>query len=33
MNVAAFPSSVVDREYRRHRRSVYAGIFIGYAAY
>src|SRR3954466_14818125 len=23
----------VDREYRRHRRSVYAGIFIGYAAY
>ncbi len=23
----------VDREYRRNRRSVYAGIFIGYAAY
>jgi len=23
----------VDRAYRRHRRSVYAGIFIGYAAY
>src|SRR6188472_2070566 len=23
----------VDRAYRRHRRSVFAGIFIGYAAY
>src|SRR4051795_13370368 len=23
----------IDREYRRHRRSVFAGIFIGYAAY
>ena len=23
----------VDREYRRHRRSAYAGIFIGYASY
>jgi OPA family glycerol-3-phosphate transporter-like MFS transporter len=23
----------VDREYRRHRRSVFAGIFAGYAAY
>ena len=23
----------VDQEYRRHRRSVFAGIFIGYAAY
>jgi MFS transporter, OPA family, glycerol-3-phosphate transporter len=23
----------VDREYRRHRRSAYAGIFIGYAGY
>jgi OPA family glycerol-3-phosphate transporter-like MFS transporter len=23
----------VDRAYRRHRRSVYAGIFVGYAAY
>ena len=33
MDVAALPSSSVDREYRRHRRSVYAGIFIGYAAY
>ena len=25
--------SDVDREYRRHRRSVFAGIFAGYAAY
>jgi OPA family glycerol-3-phosphate transporter-like MFS transporter len=25
--------SSVDREYRRHRRSVFAGIFAGYAAY
>src|SRR5712692_1650903 len=33
MDVVTVPSSVVDREYRRHRRSVYAGIFIGYAAY
>ena len=31
--VAALSESDVDREYRRHRRSVYAGIFIGYAAY
>src|SRR6188508_2191328 len=23
----------LDREYRRHRRSVFAGIFTGYAAY
>ena len=23
----------VDQEYRRHRRSVFAGIFVGYAAY
>jgi MFS transporter, OPA family, glycerol-3-phosphate transporter len=23
----------VDREYRRHRRSAYAGIFVGYASY
>jgi hypothetical protein len=22
----------VDREYRRHRRSAYAGIFVGYAS-
>ena len=27
------PNLDVDREYRRHRRSVYAGIFVGYAAY
>jgi len=27
------PPSSVDREYRRHRRSVYAGIFVGYAGY
>src|SRR5947207_7261201 len=33
MDVAILPASSVDREYRRHRRSVYAGIFIGYAAY
>src|SRR6476659_8194337 len=33
MHVAAVPTESVDREYRRHRRSVYAGIFIGYAAY
>ena len=33
MDVATVPSSAVDREYRRHRRSVYAGIFFGYAAY
>jgi OPA family glycerol-3-phosphate transporter-like MFS transporter len=33
MNVATVPAASVDREYRRHRRSVYAGIFIGYAAY
>ena len=26
-------AATVDREYRRHRRSAYAGIFIGYAAY
>ncbi|HMJ84404.1 MAG TPA: hypothetical protein VK504_14590, partial [Vicinamibacterales bacterium] len=25
--------STVDREYRRNRRSVFAGIFAGYAAY
>ena len=33
MQVAAVPADSVDREYRRHRRSVYAGIFAGYAAY
>jgi len=26
-------TSNIDREYRRHRRSVFAGIFAGYAAY
>ena len=31
--VATLSGSAVDREYRRHRRSVYAGIFVGYAAY
>jgi OPA family glycerol-3-phosphate transporter-like MFS transporter len=31
--VASVPAERVDREYKRHRRSVYAGIFIGYAAY
>src|SRR4030095_2465123 len=33
MDVALVAASSVDREYRRHRRSVYAGIFAGYAAY
>jgi MFS transporter, OPA family, glycerol-3-phosphate transporter len=33
VDVAIAPSASVDREYRRHRRSVYAGIFVGYAAY
>jgi OPA family glycerol-3-phosphate transporter-like MFS transporter len=33
MHVTTAPASSVDREYRRHRRSVYAGIFAGYAAY
>jgi len=27
------PELDVDREYRRHRRSAYAGIFVGYASY
>ena len=31
--VATLSGSDVDREYRRHRRSVFAGIFAGYAAY
>jgi OPA family glycerol-3-phosphate transporter-like MFS transporter len=31
--VASVPAERVDREYKRQRRSVYAGIFIGYAAY
>src|SRR6266550_4607642 len=33
MDVAIIPAASVDREYKRNRRSVYAGIFIGYAAY
>jgi OPA family glycerol-3-phosphate transporter-like MFS transporter len=33
MHVATVPAASVDREYKRHRRSVYAGIFIGYASY
>jgi OPA family glycerol-3-phosphate transporter-like MFS transporter len=36
MSVAAAPASAaseVDRDYRRHRRSVFAGIFVGYAGY
>src|ERR1700712_2366346 len=33
MHVAAVARENVDREYKRNRRSVYAGIFIGYAAY
>src|SRR5881396_2033119 len=31
--VATVPRERIDREYKTHRRSVYAGIFIGYAAY
>src|SRR5580765_2987968 len=27
------PELDVDRVYRRHRRSAYAGIFVGYASY
>ena len=27
------PAATVDREYRRNRRHVFAGIFLGYAAY
>jgi len=33
MDVATVTTSDVAREYRRHRRSVFAGIFAGYAAY
>ena len=33
MHLKTVPASSLDREYRRHRRSVYAGIFAGYAAY
>jgi OPA family glycerol-3-phosphate transporter-like MFS transporter len=29
----AVPAELADRVYRRHRRQVFAGIFIGYAAY
>src|SRR3954463_14192099 len=31
--VATVPAERVDREYKRHRRSVFAGIFVGYAGY
>lgn len=31
--VGALSATFVDCEYRRHRRSVFAGIFVGYAAY
>ena len=33
MHVVAVAPERIDREYKRNRRSVYAGIFIGYAAY
>src|SRR5688572_7174330 len=33
IEVGALSATFVDREYRRHRRSVFAGIFVGYAAY
>src|SRR5688572_27005046 len=33
MDVAAPAATSIDVEYRRHRRSVYTGIFAGYAAY
>ena len=33
LHLKAVETANVDREYRRHRRSVYAGIFVGYAAY
>jgi OPA family glycerol-3-phosphate transporter-like MFS transporter len=33
MDVALVSASSLDRVYRRHRRSVFAGIFAGYAAY
>src|SRR5919106_6679411 len=32
VNESELPAAV-DREYQRHRRRVFAGIFIGYAAY
>src|SRR5580765_8732645 len=33
MHVVTVPAAIVDREYKRHRRSVFAGIFVGYAGY
>ena len=33
LHLKAVETANVDREYRRHRRSVYIGIFAGYAAY
>src|SRR5919205_699410 len=33
MDVTTLPAASVDRESRRHRRSVFAGIFAGYAGY
>jgi len=33
VHIKAAETTSVDREYRRHRRSVYIGIFAGYAAY
>jgi MFS transporter, OPA family, glycerol-3-phosphate transporter len=32
-SVAVAGTSAIDRAYRRNRRSVFAGIFVGYAAY
>jgi MFS transporter, OPA family, glycerol-3-phosphate transporter len=31
--IPAAPAARIDADYRRHRRNVFAGIFIGYAAY
>src|ERR1700704_6737381 len=33
MDVVSVPAATVDRDYKRHRRSVFAGIFVGYAGY
>ena len=33
LHLKAVETANVDREYRRHRRSVFTGIFVGYAAY
>src|SRR6188508_888553 len=30
---AVLPDAAVDRAYQRHRRRVFAGIFLGYASY